>query len=173
MVEPRMETVARVEARSEEAFERFFRENYSNHVRALYLLTGDRAEAEDLSQEAFARVFERWPKVSRMDSPTGYLYRTAMNLHRSRLRRLAVRARRLTGGPAPTDATEAAETRHDVIRAVAALPPAQREALVLVEFLGLGAEEAGRALGIEASSVRGRLHRARATLRNQLGGIDG
>jgi DNA-directed RNA polymerase specialized sigma24 family protein len=45
--------------------------------------------------------------------------------------------------------------------------------LVLVEWLGYTAEEAGRILGIEAVSVRGRLHRARGTLRERFGGSDG
>ena len=49
-------------------------------------MTGDRVEAEDIAQEALVRVYERWGQVGGMDSPTGYLYRTAMNLARSRLR---------------------------------------------------------------------------------------
>lgn len=63
-----------------------------------------------------------------------------------------------------------AEDRLEVLRAVASLPRTQREALVLVEWLGLGAEEAGGILGNAAASVRGRCHRARATLRERFGG---
>lgn len=167
-----MEIETPVEVGAEERFEGYFREHYTNLARALYLLTGDRAEAEDLAQEALARVFERWERVSSMESPSGYLYRTALNLNRSRLRHLAVRAHRLVGAPPPTDSTESVDTRQAVLHAVASLPPAQREALVLVEWLQLDAAEAGRILGIEPVSVRGRLHRAKETLRERLGGID-
>jgi DNA-directed RNA polymerase specialized sigma24 family protein len=55
-----------------------------------------------------------------------------------------------------------------VDRALAALPDGQREAVVLVEWVGLSAEEAGRVLGIEPVSVRVRLSRARATLRTAM-----
>jgi DNA-directed RNA polymerase specialized sigma24 family protein len=58
---------------------------------------------------------------------------------------------------------------HDVQRALAQLPRRQQEALILIEWLGLGSEEAGRVLGIDASSVRGRLHRGRTSLRELLG----
>ena len=167
-----MEAGTRVGVGAEAGFETFFRDHYSNLARALYLLTGDRAEAEDLAQEAFARVFERWSRVSSMGTPSGYLYRAAMNLNRSRLRRMAVRARRLVSTPESADPAMDVETRHEVVRAVASLPPAQREALVLVEWLQLDANEAGRILGIEPVSVRGRVHRAKATLRERLGGID-
>ena len=56
-------------------------------------MTGNRAEAEELMQDAFLSVWERWDRVSGMDDPIGYLYRTAMNLFRKRYRRamLAVR----------------------------------------------------------------------------------
>jgi RNA polymerase sigma-70 factor, ECF subfamily len=173
MVEPLMETGTRSQVAAEEGFEAFFRTHYSNLARAMYLLMGDRTEAEDLAQEAFARLFERWARVSVMESPAGYLYRTALNLNRSRVRRLSARARRVMPGPPPPDPGERMASRLEVIEAVASLPPPQREALVLVEWLEFDAEEAGRILGIEAVSVRGRLHRARATLRQRLGEIDG
>jgi RNA polymerase sigma-70 factor (ECF subfamily) len=72
----------------------------------------------------------------------------------------------------PTDESDAADRRLDLLRAIRSLPRAQREALVLVEWLGYSAEEAGPLLGIEAASVRGRLHRARESLRQRYGGSD-
>ena len=50
---------------------------------ALCLIAGDRFEAEDVMQEAFLKVWERWDRVRNMDDPTGYLYRTALNVYRS------------------------------------------------------------------------------------------
>ena len=76
--------------------------------------------------------------------------------------------------PAPArDEVEAAERRIDVLRVLAELPRAQREALVLVAWADMTTEEAGRVLGIQAVSVRGRVHRAKATLRQRMGGADG
>ena len=145
-------------------FDAFFQAHYVRLARALYLMTGDTAEAEDLAQDAMVRVYERWDRVSTMDSPVGYLYRTALNLHRSALRRARVRLRR---GAAvnPVDPLGAAEDRGDIGRLLATLPEGQRAALILVEWVGMTAEEAGQALGIEAVSVRVRISRAKAALR--------
>jgi RNA polymerase sigma-70 factor, ECF subfamily len=153
-------------------FERFFRESYPQLARACYLLTGEAAEAEDLAQEAMARTFERWDRVSAMDSPEGYLFRTAFNLNRSRVRSLAVRARRVVGALPSPDPAEVAGSRYEVQAALRSLPVAQREALVLVGWYGMDAAEAGRVLGIDAASVRGRVHRARLSLRDKLGDED-
>jgi RNA polymerase sigma-70 factor, ECF subfamily len=118
-----------------------------------------------------ARVLERWDRVSEMDDPEGYLYRTALNVHRKALRRLAVAARRQVTRDPPDD-PDITDRRLDLRRAIRSLPRAQREALVLVEWLGYSAEQAGPLLGIEAASVRGRLHRARESLRQRYGGSD-
>jgi RNA polymerase sigma factor (sigma-70 family) len=167
-----MRMVAVVDAETEDRdFRAFFEHERVRLVRATLLLTGNVAEAEDLAQEALARVLERWDRVSEMESPEGYLYRTALNLNRKRLRRMTIAARRALV-VSDHDALAAAEDRVDVLRAVVSLPRPQREALVLVVWLGYGTEEAGTLLRIEPGSVRGRLHRARQALRRQLGGRD-
>jgi RNA polymerase sigma-70 factor (ECF subfamily) len=154
------------------AFDEFFLAEHERLFQALYLLTGDRSEADDLAQEALLRAYERLDRVGSINSPVGYVYRTALNLYRSRLRTLVVRARRAFASLPTEDFSGSVAANHDVRRALAQLPRGQREALILVEWLGLGSEEAGRVLGIDASSVRGRLHRGRASLRDQLGDRD-
>jgi RNA polymerase sigma factor (sigma-70 family) len=153
-------------------FSEFFAKRYERLVRACVLLTGRAAEGEDLAQEAMARVLERWERVSQMDDPEGYLYRTALNVHRKALRRLATAARRHVIREPLLDDSDVTDRRLDLLHAIRSLPRAQREALALVEWLGFSAEEAGRMLGIESASVRGRLHRARKGLRQQYGGSD-
>src|SRR5947208_2823521 len=74
-------------ATAEAEFEALFTAHYLRLAKAMYLLVGDRGEAEDLAQEALGRLYERWGRVRGMDSPVGYLYRTAMNLARKRARR--------------------------------------------------------------------------------------
>src|SRR5205823_12755608 len=79
---------------SRSGFESFFQAEHGRLVRALYLVAGNAHEADELSQEAFLKVWERWDRVRAMDDPTGYLYRTAMNAFRSRVRRALTAARR-------------------------------------------------------------------------------
>ena len=152
------------------SFEDFFASQYERLFRAMWLLTGSKAEGEDLAQEAMARVFERWSKVRSADSPASYVYRVAFNLNHRRLRRRRLQAekeRATYSSPA-----SASEARIEILDAIGRLPRAQREALVLIEWLGFSPEEAGKTLGIAPASVRTRMHRARATLRSELGGSD-
>jgi RNA polymerase sigma-70 factor (ECF subfamily) len=153
-------------------FDEFFRDQYGRLAKACLLLTGDPSEAEELAQDAFCRVFARWGDVRAMESPAGYLYRTALNLNRKRIRRLTVRARHLVDPGERTNDVDVADERLDVLRAVAALPRGQREAVVLVEWLDLDVNEVATLMGIAPASVRGRLHRARRTLRERFGGTD-
>lgn len=150
-------------------FESFFRAEYRRLCQALVMLVGDAFEAEEIAQETMTRVLERWDRVSTMDSPTGYAYRTALNLQRKRIRRLAVRAKRRFASIPTGDVAADAGERHDVRRALTSLPDAQREALVLVDWLDMDHDEAARTLGISAGNLRVRLHRARSALRDALG----
>jgi RNA polymerase sigma-70 factor (sigma-E family) len=162
------------DARRTRSFEEFFHVEYERLLRVLYLSTGDRHEAEDLAQEAFVRVYEHWTRVGSLENPAGYLYRVALNARRSRLRRVrvaAAKALRLRPDPA-ADPQEAAEDRETVRRALATLPPGQRDAVVLIEWLGLTDAEAGGVLGLSPGAVRTRLHRARSALRDLLRGED-
>jgi RNA polymerase sigma factor (sigma-70 family) len=145
-------------------FESFFRAEYRSLCQALLLLVGDAFEAEEIAQETMTRVLERWDRVGTMDSPVGYAYRTALNLQRKRIRRLAVRAKRRSVVVRVEDFGPDAEDRHDVRLALAALPEGQREALILIDWLDMDMQEAAGVLGIKPASVRVRLHRARASL---------
>ncbi len=151
-------------------FESFFEAEYQRLCQALYLLVGDRFEAEEVAQEAMTRVLERWDRVRTMDSPTGYVFRTALNIHRNRLRRLAVRTRRVFAEAPVADHGPLADDREDVRRAMAMLPGSQRETLVLIDWLDLDTEEAAQVLNLTPNAVRVRLHRARSALRESLGG---
>jgi RNA polymerase sigma-70 factor (ECF subfamily) len=145
-------------------FEEFFEAQRGRLFRALLLITHDSAESEDLTQEAFVRVWERWGRVSRFEDPVGYLFRTAMNLRRSAVRRALVAAKRPfreSGGWDPLD--EIAE-RDWAVRALAVLTPRQRAAVVVTELFGYGSEEAGRILGIRPGTVRTLTSQARTAL---------
>jgi DNA-directed RNA polymerase specialized sigma24 family protein len=118
----------------------FFRVEYGRLVRAMYVDVG---EAEDLAQEALARVLERWGSVASVDSPPEYAYRAGVNMHRSRLRRISRGAERLLTA-APSDPSSAPDEREDLRRVLQHYPMDQRAALLLVGVSGFSAEEAGK-----------------------------
>jgi RNA polymerase sigma-70 factor (ECF subfamily) len=150
----------------EHLFEDFFEQEQERLLRVLWMVTGSLQEAEDIVQEAFLRVWERWPNVSAMESPTGYLHRAAMNIFRNRYRRARLGLRKAIGVAPPVDAFGSIEDRISVSRALGTLTPRQRAALVLTELLGYPAEQAGRMLGVRASTVRSLNSSARTTLRS-------
>jgi RNA polymerase sigma-70 factor, ECF subfamily len=143
-------------------FDAFFNQEYTPLLRLLFAMTGSLSEAEELAQEAMTRAFERWARIGGMDSPAGYVYRMAVNLNRSRLRHLRLRFAKQSQIRPP--AQPQPEIVGSLVAALGELPRGQREALLLVEWLGLDAVEAGRILGVSASSVRSRVHRAKAAL---------
>ena len=135
-------------------FEAFYQAEAQTLFRRLWLVTGNRAEAEELMQDAFLIVWQRWDRVTGMDDPVGYLYRTAMNLFRKRYRRTMLAVRRTVGLAPSTDDFSDADDRHVVRHVLAGLPPRQRAALVLTELLGFTSREAGDALGVTDATIR-------------------
>jgi RNA polymerase sigma factor (sigma-70 family) len=150
-------------------FEGFFREEHERLFRALWLLTRDRHEAEEVMQDAFLRLWERWGRVSGQPDPVAYLYRTAMNVWRSRLRRAAAAARKTVHHERRDDEMAEVEGRDVVVRALAGLPARQRAALILMDVLDLSSERAGAVLGIRPVTVRVLAARGRATLADEIG----
>lgn len=149
------------------SFEEFFDAERSRLFGVLAVMSRNRAEAEEVMQDAFLKVWERWDRVSSMESPSGFLYRTALNLYRKRLRRAAVAVRKAAHLLPQDDTLDEVETRDEVARLLRDLTPREREAIVLTSYLGYRAEEAGRLLGIRASTVRALTTRARASIRRR------
>ena len=147
------------------AFDDFYLQHHREVYAAMWLVTRDRHEAEEVTQDAFLKLLERWDRVASMDDPTGYLFATAMNVWRSRRRRASVALRRAIHPSERPNELEQAESRADVVRILSVLTPRQRAALVLVDLVGLSSEEAGDALGIRPSTVRVQAARARAALK--------
>jgi RNA polymerase sigma factor (sigma-70 family) len=150
-------------------FESFFREEYPGLLKTMYLASGNRAEAEELTQAAMVRAYERWDSVAAASSPSAYVYRIALNLHRSRFRHAAVVLRHRERAAPPHDPADVAIARADTLRALRALSVDDHHALLLVEWLGMSSEDAGRLLGIAASSARSRVQRARESFRRAFG----
>jgi RNA polymerase sigma-70 factor (ECF subfamily) len=145
--------------------------------RLAYRLTGNRHDAEDLTQEVFVRVFR---SLSTYTPGTfeGWLHRITTNLFLDQARRKQRirfdgltddRTERLTSD-APTPDAAYADQRFDddVERALATLPPDFRAAVVLCDVEGLSYEEIAEILGAKLGTVRSRIHRGRTLLRSAL-----
>jgi RNA polymerase sigma-70 factor (ECF subfamily) len=155
------------------AFEEFFAAERTRLHRALFAITGSRGEAEDIAQDAFVRVWERWDRVGTLGDPAGYLHRTAMNLFRDRRRRFVLSLKRAVHPSPDSNEYDAVEARSVAASVLGSLPPRQRAAVVLTEGLGYSAEEAGRMLGIKGSTVRALRHQARSNIRRSMETADG
>jgi RNA polymerase sigma-70 factor, ECF subfamily len=151
------------------SFEVFVTASQTRLFGCLCLMTGSRHEAEEIAQEAYVRVLERWDHVQGLDDPTGYLFVTALNVFRKRMRRAGIVVRRSIGMAPSQDAFGAVEDRAVILGALAQLPLDQRAALVVTALLGYSSEEAGRMLGIQPSTVRARATRGRTALRELIG----
>jgi RNA polymerase sigma factor (sigma-70 family) len=162
----RMEEAAAEDTRP--AFEDFFDAQRRSLLRALYLLTGNPEEAEELMQDAFLAVWERWDRVAVMDEAAGYLYRTALNKHRNRARRALRIARRSVGRANGGDLFASIEERDALARALARLSPRRREAIVLTGLLDLSSRETALVMRVSDVTVRRLAQDAREELRHAL-----
>ena len=156
----------------EPTFEAFFERQQGDLFGALWLITRNRHEAEEIAQDAFLRLWERWDRVAMMDDPEGYLYRTAMNVFRSRARRASLALRRVARASPVDDAVAAVESREMLVHALASLTPRERAAVVLTDVLGYSSEEAGRWLHIKPVTVRVLASRGRGRLRQEVSNDD-
>lgn len=143
-------------------------------VGALRLQLGDVGVAEELAQEALARVWDRWPTVQRADSPEAWAYRVAFNLARSHFRRRAAERRanaRL--GPGTREGADPADADVEslmlVRAAVAALPPRQRTAIALRYYADLAVGPTAVAMGCAPGTVKALTAQGVAGLRARLG----
>ena len=152
-------------------FRVFFEDEHRRLFKTLYFVTGDRAEAADLMQDAFLKLWERWDRIPEIEDPVAYLFRIALN--GSRMRARAVRRAALRPLPMVTlrDEFEGVDMREDVRRMLKDVAPRQRAALVLLDMYGYGSEEAARIMGVRPSTVRALATQGRAALRTK-GGRD-
>jgi RNA polymerase sigma-70 factor (ECF subfamily) len=147
------------------SFDELFLELHDRLFRALYFISGSSAEAEELMQDAFLKLWERWDRIDEIDDPAAYLFRTALNGFRARTRRARVAARRIAPVVHPRDPFDDVDLREDVRRMLRRLSPRQRTAIVLTEILGYSSEQAAQIMHIRPPTVRVLASQGRAALR--------
>jgi RNA polymerase sigma factor (sigma-70 family) len=159
------------------SWEELVRDHGARVYRLAYRLTGNRPDAEDLTQDVFVRVFRSLHRF-RPGTFEGWLHRITTNLFLdSARRRQKIRFDGLADGsaerlpsawPGPSDQLADADLDHDVAAALAALAPEFRAAVVLCDIEGLSYEEISAVLDVKIGTVRSRIHRGRAQLRAAL-----
>lgn len=153
-------------------FGRLYQATYQRIFRTLVSMTGDRAAAEDCTQDAFLRAYKAW-KTWKQDAPAeAWLHRIAINtvishMRKQRLREVGELVRRL-GRPVAKDAQDEA-LDGEVLREVRRLPAKQAAAVVLRHLHGYTNREIAAALGVPESTIATRLMEAKRTLRKRLG----
>jgi RNA polymerase sigma factor (sigma-70 family) len=152
-------------------FAAFFAEEHRGLFKVLYFVTGNRADAAELMQDAFLKLWERWDRIERIDDPRAYLFRVALNGFRMRARAAGRAARRLVAPVSSPDPFDEVNLREDVRHMLLSLAPRQRAALVLLDMYGYGSAEAARIMGVRPSTVRALATQGRAVLRTS-GGPD-
>ncbi len=149
----------------ERTFEDFYRAERTNVLRSVIFTIDDRDLASEVTDEAFARAFGRWAEVGSMASPSGWVYRVALNLARNRFRRLRLERRRPQTSP---ESVVASVDDPALAAALTKLPVEQRAVVVLRFHLDWSVEDVAAALGIATGTVKSRLHRALQRLATDL-----
>jgi RNA polymerase sigma-70 factor (sigma-E family) len=138
-----------------------FRAHHLELVRLAAFVIGDVAAGEDVVQDVFVRLHQRWDSLAGQRDPLPYLRTAVVNGCRSAFRRRASLLRRQAAAaadpPPPLTAEESvllSEDRRRLLAALAALPRRRREVLVLRYYAGLSEAEIASTLGISAGTVK-------------------
>ena len=155
--------------------------SYRRLVGQLTGVTGDPLEAEDVVMEAFARAVTRRREFASVENPEAWLRTVAINVARSRWRRLSrmrwaplelVEGQHSPGLAGATAYDDLPADRVALLAALRTLPTAQREAIALHHLADLPVHEVAAALGVPTGTVKARLARGRARLADLLGQPD-
>jgi len=156
-----------------DAFEKIVRRNQEYAWRVAYRFLGQKQEAEDVVQDAFLRILEAADRYRPSASFRTYLYRVVCRLCLDRIKKKTPTIMESTleiADPAPDalDRLTAREKKDAVKRALNALPPNQRSAIILSHYEGLHHREIAEILQITPKAVERRLARARERLLSEL-----
>jgi RNA polymerase sigma-70 factor (sigma-E family) len=155
-------------ARWSELFER----HAAEALRLSYLLTGDRDLAQDITQDAFVRLFRRFQDLRRPEAFGAYLRRTVINLAHDHWRKVRVQHQILAcetkKGVEADRPVSLLEARDEIWRALQSLPHIQRATVVLRFYEDLTEREIADVMACSTAAVKSRLSRAIKALRSQI-----
>jgi RNA polymerase sigma-70 factor (ECF subfamily) len=153
------------------SFDEFYLGTRDRVLRQLTAMTTDPDLAGDVVQEAYARAWQRWARVSGLDDPAAWVRTIAWRVAVSHFRRAAVARRRLAwlSRSRDTRPQDASDSRLDVEAALRRLTAEHRRVLVLHEMVGLTVLQIAEETGVAEGTVKSRLSRARTQLVAALG----
>ena len=152
----------------EPAFSAYVASRRATLFRTACLLCGDPHRAEDIVQDALARLYVNWPRVTRADNVDSYVRRILVNSHYSDRRRPWRRESPSTSIELPLEPGLDVEDAEAVWSAIRSLPPRQRRVVVLRHIWDLSVEETAADLGVSTGTVKSQTSDALATLRRAL-----
>ncbi len=166
-------TGIRTEVGNDEQFRRIFECHVDAALRVAVGIVGDPAEAEDVVQEMFVRLYRALPRLDATTSLRSYIYRATVRTALNALRRRSgtqtqFGAQREPLAPNPEELVERREQQEIVFRLMRRIPEQQRAAFVLREIEGLEMDEVAEALGCSRTTARVHLHLARKALRQMI-----
>lgn len=149
-----------------DSFERFYSTSWQTVYRALVVGIGDSDLAREAVDEAMVRAYERWRSVATMTNREGWVYRVASNWATSRLRRRRLQFRRVVSSAEAAHDPEVVDPR--LLAAVRGLSQKHRDVVVARYLLDMTESATAQALGIPEGTVKSRLSRALAELKEVL-----
>jgi RNA polymerase sigma-70 factor (sigma-E family) len=159
-----------IEDARKDPLERLYRLHVPDCIRLAFLLTGDRALAEDIGQEAFVRTMGRFHDLRNRDSLGWYLRRAVVNLSYSHFRRAGRERRYLQRiAHAPAEPQPDLGARQEMWEQLLSLPERQRAALVLRFYEDLTEAQTAEVLGCPVGTVKSLVSRGLGRLRGQMG----
>ncbi|WP_194912503.1 SigE family RNA polymerase sigma factor [Catenulispora rubra] len=145
-------------------FDAFYAASVRRVTGHVYAMTGSRADAEDLTQDAFAKAWQHWDRVSTHPDPEAWVRVVAFRAGVSAWRRAVGRARAHRRHGPPEQEPEASVDNVAIIAALRRIPAVQRQAIVLHHLVGQSLEEIAAETGVAVGTVKARLSRGRQAL---------
>lgn len=157
---------------ADEAITTLYAAHYTEMVRLAALLVRSSGEAEEIVQDSFVAMHDKWRRLREPEKAVGYLRRTVVNRTRSSQRRDRVADKHMSTeievSPSAEKHALAAESRAAVIDALHRLPTRQREVLVLRYYGNLSEADIAATLGISRGAVKSHASRGMTALRSSL-----
>jgi RNA polymerase sigma-70 factor (ECF subfamily) len=145
-------------------FDEFYNATHRRVLHQMYAMTGNLADAQECTQEAYARAWQRWKTVSQASSPEAWIRTVAWRIAASRWRKAKNGITALVRHGVP-DYTPSPDPDHvALVTALKQIPEAQRQAIVLHHLVGMSVEDIAHETGSPTGTIKARLSRGRAAL---------
>lgn len=145
-------------------FDEFYNATHRRVLHQMYAMTGNLADAQECTQEAYARAWQRWKTVSQANNPEAWIRTVAWRIAASRWRKAKNGVTALVRHGAP-DHTPSPDPDHvALVAALKQIPESQRQAIVLHHLVGMSVDDIARETGAPTGTIKARLSRGRAAL---------